>query len=182
MATHPHDSFDDLPPDVLRVGAHRAPAKKGRGWFGVLWALLATILLIGIGIFGLAYVNGDLPFQQPEPLPVNTPTPSPTAEPVIDPAVPITILNGTPTPGLATVVGDALVAQGWDGAKLGVGSRANAATTDIEETVVYYSDPSFEGAARGLVLALGVGDIRLSNDYPNSDVTVVVGADYRPAP
>lgn len=184
MATYPKDSFDELPPDLLRVGSHRAPAKKGRGWIGFGWAVLATVLLTTVGLVGLAALNDkinfDLPFFQAGETPTPTPTPTPTAAPTVDPAVPLSILNGTPTPGLATQVGEALVAQGWGGAAEGIGSRANAAVRDIEKTVVYYSDPAYEGAARGLVLALGTGDIRLSTDYPASTITIVIGADYKP--
>ncbi len=187
MAETPHDRFDDVPRGVLRVGAHRAPRKKGRGWLGLGWAVLATVILTTAGLIGLAAINNninfDLPFFPGEQGPETpTPTQTPTAEPTLAPDVPLTILNGTPTAGLANQVGDALVAQGWGGAAVGVGSRANAATRDIEETIVYYADPTYEGAARGLVLALGVGDIRLSTDYPGSPITVVIGADYRPLP
>lgn len=187
MADFPQDRFDDVPAEVQRVGAHRAPKKKGRGWVGLGWAVLATVILTTVGLIGLAAINNninfDLPFlpgQGQEETP--TPTPTPTAEPTLAPDVPLTILNGTTTTGLANTVGDALVAQGWAGAAEGIGSRANAASSDIEETVVYYADPSYEGAARGIVLALGVGDIRLSTDYPGSPVTVVIGSDYTPAP
>lgn len=184
MATYPEDRFDELPPDTLRVGAHRAPAKKGRGWIGFGWAALATVILTGAGLVGLAMVdssiNFDLPFFRAEPSASPSTTPSPTAEAVIDAEVPLSILNGTPTPGLANQVGDALLAQGWAGAAEGIGSRANAAVRDVEKTLVYYSDPSYEGAARGLVLALGTGDIRLSTDYPASPITVVIGLDYKP--
>lgn len=187
MAETPHDRFDDVPSEVLRVGAHRAPRKKGRGWLGFGWAVLATVILTTVGLIGLAAINSNINFDFPffpgqEQGETPTPTQTPTAEPTLAPEVPLTILNGTPTAGLANQVGDALVAQGWGGAAVGVGSRANAGTRDIEETIVYYADPSYEGAARGLVLALGVGDIRLSADYPGSPVTVVIGADYRPVP
>ncbi|MCC6269813.1 MAG: LytR C-terminal domain-containing protein [Microbacteriaceae bacterium] len=184
MASFPPDRFDEVPSDLQRVGAHRAPKKKGRGWIGFAWAVVATILLTGAGLFGLAAIdssiNFDLPFFAGAKTETPTPTPTPTAEPTLDPAAPLTILNGTPTVGLATQVGDALVAQGWAGAAEGIGSRANASTNDVEETIIYYADPSFEGAARGLVLALGVGDIRLSTDFPGSQITVVIGLDYKP--
>ncbi len=187
MADFPQDRFDEVPSDVLRVGAHRAPKKKGRGWVGLGWAVLAFVILTTGGLIGLAAINSninfDLPFlpgQAQEGTPA--PTQPPPAEPTLAPDVPLTILNGTTTPGLANQVGDALVEQGWGGAAEGVGSRANAATSDIEETVVYYADPSYEGAARGLVLALGVGDIRLSARYPGSPIPVVIGSDYTPAP
>lgn len=185
MANFPQDRFDEVPTDLQRVGAHRAPKKRGRGWLGFAWAVLATVILTGGGLVGLAAINSsinfDLPFFQAEETQTPTPTATPTAEPTLDPDVPLSILNGTPVPGLASQVGDTLVEQGWKGASEGIGSRANASARDIEETMVYYADPIYEGAARGLVLALGVGDIRLSTDYPGSAITLVVGADYAPA-
>lgn len=185
MANFPPDRFDSVPSDLLRVGAHRAPKKKGRGWIGFAWAIVAIIILTGGGLVGLAAIDSNINFDLPflpaaEETETPTPTPTPTAEPTLDPAVPLTILNGTPTVGLSNQVGDALVAQGWGGAALGLGSRANASTNDVEETKIYYADPSLEGAARGLVLALGVGEIRLSEDFPGSQITVVIGLDYVP--
>ena len=47
--------------------------------------------------------------------------------------------------------------------------------------MVYYGDPANEDVARGLVLALGVGEIRESTAY-NAPLTIVLGADYAPAP
>lgn len=185
MANFPKDRFDEIPDDMQRVGAHRAPASRARGWIGFGWAALATVVLVTSGVFALSVLNEDfrLPFfQAEEEEPSATPTVSeaPEAEPALDPEVAITVLNGTPMAGLATTVGDELVAKGWGGAALGKGSRANAADRDIDDTVVYYSDAALEGAARQLVIDLGVGEVRLSDDYPNSPITVVLGADYRP--
>lgn len=188
MPKFPEDRFDSIPDDLQRVGAHRAPDKKGRGWIGFGWAALATVVLTVGGLGAVAAIdssiNFDLPFlggQQEEETPTPTPTPTPDAPPQLDPEVPLTVLNGTPTVGLANRVGDALVAEGWAGAALGIGSRANASTDDIEETVVYYNDHVYESAARALVLSLGAGEIRFSEDFPNSPIVIVVGLDYVPA-
>lgn len=184
MANFPQDRFDAEPSELFRVGAHRAPRKKGRGWIGFAWAAVATVFLTAGGLLGLAAIdsniNFDLPFLQAQATDEPTPTQTPTAEPTLDPAIPLTVLNGTPTVGLANQVGDALAAQGWDGAKQGAGSRANASSDEIDDTIVYYNDSTLEGAARGLVLALGVGDIRLSTDFTGSQITIVIGLDYKP--
>ena len=185
MANFPKDRFDELPEDLQRVGAHRAPASRGRGWIGFGWSALATLVLVVAGVFALSVINEDfrlpfLPVEDDEPSITAVPTEAPEAEPTQDPSVPITVLNGTPLAGLATTVGDELVGLGWTGASLGVGSRANAADREIDDTIVYYDDPELEGVARGLVIDLGVGEVRLSSDYPNSPVTIVLGADYRP--
>lgn len=182
MANFPPDRFDEVPSEMQRVGAHRAPKRRGRGWIWFAWAVVATILLTGGGLVGLAAIDSSINFDffPAEKTATPTPTPTPTAEPTQDAEVPLTILNGTPTPRLANQVGDALVALGWGGAAEGVGSRANASSRDVEETTVYYADPELEGVARGLVLALGVGDIRLSTEFIGSDLTVVIGLDYKP--
>lgn len=185
MATRIRDRFDEIPEDLLRVGAHRAPAQRGRGWIGFAWAVLATVVLIAAGLFGLSLLNPDLEIRIPgtgtsTAAPGETDAPVEEAAPVLDPAVSISVLNGTATTGLATEVGDFLVSQGWEGAALGTGSRANAASNDVATTIVFYSDPVNEGAARMIVQNLGVGEIRLSNDYPASPITVLVGADYVP--
>lgn len=183
MATYQKDRFDSVPDDLLRTGAHRAPAKKGRGWVGFAWAALATGVLVACGLLGLSIINGTftLPFLAGEPTSSPTPKPTPTAEPVLNPEIPITILNGTTTQGLANQVGDLLVTQGWNGASSELGSRANAAQRDVEKTVVYYNDPANEGAARAMVQSLEVGEIKLSDVYTTSPLTVVLGSDYVPA-
>jgi hypothetical protein len=185
MASYPKDRFDELPQDLKRVGAHRGPKKKGGGWIGFAWALLATGVLVVGGLFGLSRYLGvevGIPFFA---APSQTPTPSftPTAEPILDPnaeefkarGLKVIVLNGTPTSGLQDTVGDALAGLGWV-----IDSRTNAATKDIEETTVYYEDVANEDAARGLVVALGVGEIRLvePGTFPGAPLNVVIGLDY----
>jgi len=186
MATFQKDRFDSVPDELLRTGAHRGPQKKGRGWIAFAWAALATGLLVVVGVLGLAAVNGKLS-EIPvfggtaSATPVATPKirSVPTAPPLLNATLPLTILNGTPITGLANTVGDSLVKLGWAGAAAGVGSRVNAATPNITQTIVYYSDPANEGAARALVLSLKVGTIRLSTVYAQSPITVVIGSDYK---
>jgi hypothetical protein len=120
-------------------------------------------------------------FAGPE-TPTPTPTPTPTADPVLDPTtidpargIKIAILNGTPTAGLQTTVKDALAAASWP-----VTSALDASQNDFEDTVVYYSDPLNEDVARGLVVAMGIGEIRLidADTFPATPLTIVLGADY----
>ena len=189
MATRtPTDRFDDLPDGLDRVGSHRAPERRGRSWIALAWAALATGLLVGAGVVGLSLFtdsirNIELPFSSstgtaatPDAAPSEDAAPSVT--PAIDSALPITVLNGTATEGLANDVGNLLESEGWNGAALGVGSRSSAATTDVATTVVFFLDAASEGAALALVDSLGVGEIRLSQEYPSSPVTVLLGADY----
>jgi hypothetical protein len=188
MATLPRDQFDDIPEDLHRVGAHRAPAKKGRGWLAFLWAVLATVILVAGGLFVLSRVTDfSLPFFPEQQTPTPTPTPVITAEPVTDPvtwstenpelwaALTVSVLNGTPTQGLANVAGDQLAAASWPDP-----ARANASARDEETTIVYYSSEEYEGVARGMAQLLGVTEVELSEAFPGATVTIVLGADYVP--
>jgi len=179
--SYPKDRFDDLPHKLDRVGAHRAPGKKGHRWVGVWWALAATALLIGVGAVGLTVLNNRLNFTIPgidadttttaEP----TSEPVPTVEPTTDPSASVTVLNGTPTTGVARSVGELLTTGGWT-----VGSTSDADTEDFVTTTVYYADASLEGAARGVAALLPGSVVLLSDDFAGSDasLTVVVGSDY----
>ncbi len=63
MTSFPRDRFDDLPVDLSRVGAHRAPAKRFRGLVAIAWAALVTGILVGAGVLGLNAIdarNGDI--------------------------------------------------------------------------------------------------------------------------
>jgi hypothetical protein len=176
---YPTDRFDDIPVGG-RIGAHRAPPRRGGGWVRFAWAALATGILVAAGVIGLSLLgpSGDvgLPFVPASASPSESVAPS--VAPSLDAAVPITVLNGTTTTGLAGAVGDLLVDRGWGGAAIGIGTRAGADESDIRSTVVYYGDASHEAAAKALVEDLGVGVARQSDRYPESPVTVVLGYDY----
>jgi hypothetical protein len=190
MASYPKDRFDDLPADLVRVGAHRAPKKRGGGWIGFAWAALATLVLVVGGFFVVTLIDPSVRFEIPGTEPSSsavaespdddtTPTALPLTDPLtIDPAreISITVLNGTTTVGEQQVVSDQLTALGWP-----VGSAATASTSDIEETIVYYSNPADEEIARGLVSVLGVGDVRESTAFLGAPITIVLGSDYPPA-
>lgn len=184
MAAAEQDRFDRVKDEPGRVGAHRGAKRRGRGWIVFVWALLATALLVFGGLFLLSRwldVDFGLPiFAQPTstPAPIET-----TAEPIItdpatiDPARAITIvvLNGTSVAGLQTTVGDQLAGGGWP-----ITSRATASDREIDRTVVYYSNPADADIARGLVAALGVGEIRevAAGTFPGASLTIVLGADH----
>ncbi|GGK97101.1 hypothetical protein GCM10007382_16730 [Salinibacterium xinjiangense] len=186
---YPKDRFDELPDDLQRIGAHRGPARRGRGWIAFAWAALASLVLILGGIIGLRTFMGievDIPFLSAAPAPTSSPAPaptsSPTAEPVLDPssidparAITTSIYNGTTAAELQNTVGDALAAAGWT-----IDARARASTSDVAVTTVYYSDPANEDVARGLVVALGIGEISLipAETFPGNPLNIVIGADY----
>ncbi|MEO6199702.1 MAG: LytR C-terminal domain-containing protein [Cryobacterium sp.] len=191
MNTHyPKDRFDTLPHGVDRVGAHRAPAQRGRRWIGFGWALAATAVLIALGVFGMSVLNERLkpdlsgltpgtasPAATATPKPSPTEAPVPTPKPTVDPTLSVTVLNGTLTIGLAGSVSEVLGGDGWN-----VGALGDAASPDIPNTVVYYAEAGLEGAARGVAESLPGAEIRLSNDFAGSgaDLTVVVGNNYEP--
>lgn len=186
MAKFPQDQFDNLPPDLLRVGAHRSPRPRGGFWVATAWVALSSGILIVGGLYGISRVNNDITFEIPIfPGQATSATPTPTATPtamaLTDPttidktrAITITVLNGTPLAGLQNTAFAELKALKWP-----VGSRAPASTTDVETTIVYYSNPADEDIARGLVLALGIGEIRESTAFLGAPVTIVLGADYQ---
>ena len=186
MASFPPDRFDDIPTGIDRVGAHRAPRPRGRGWIGFLWAVVATVVLAVAGLFGLSFLdpNFSLPFAGETPTPEATETVVETAAPVTDPStldpaylenLTIAVLNGTPTQGLSNTAGDQIAAAGWPNP-----SRAAASNTEEETTIVYYSNPDDEGIARGIALVVGASDVQLSDAFPIAAITVVLGADYVP--
>jgi hypothetical protein len=175
------DRFDTRTHSLDRVGAHRAPRKKGRGWIAFWWALGATVLLIGVGVVGIFAVNNRLDFSNIPGLssagasPAPTESTVPTAVATVDPAVTINVLNGSAIDGVAASVSDALSIAGW-----AVTATGNASTETEPTTVIYYADASQEGAARGIATLLPGAQIVVSTNFVDSGatMTVVVGNDY----
>jgi hypothetical protein len=182
MPTYPRDRFDDIPSDLQRVGAHRSPRPRGRGWVTFAWAALITGIFVGVGVIGMSVINDRVSFNNVFDFgadPTQATTPPPTVVPVVDPAVDVIVLNGTATDGLATQVGDLLVSKGWT-----VSSRSNASDDTITTTTIYYADPAQEAAALGLAQSLGNAQIKLSTQFAIPDtvrIAVVLGSDYKPA-
>jgi hypothetical protein len=179
MAQHTLDSFDHLPAaSSARVGAHRGPKPRGRGWIVFAWAALATALLVGAGVTYLAVVNNSIQFDgvfggsTSAATSTETPTPTPTVVPAVDPAATVTVLNGTDIAGLATAVGDVVIGNGWAQPTV-----ANASETDVATSTVYYSDAANEAAALAMSQQLGI-PLELSSAFPGATITVVIGADY----
>ncbi|RFA09957.1 hypothetical protein B7R54_12655 [Subtercola boreus] len=179
MASEPSDSFDNLPADVVRRGVHRGPRPRGRGWITFAWAALATGVLVGAGALGLNLINTDLSGSDSssaggavssDPATV---TPTPTVVPTVDPAIPVTILNGTDVSGLATRAGGQATDAGWS-----VSTEANASATDVTTSTVFYSGADDEGAAKGLAESLGGIAVAVSDQYEAGTLTAVLGTDY----
>ncbi len=190
MAEYTPDRFDEIPASLGRVGAHRAPAPRGRGWIVVAWSALASGLLVVAGLYGLSLISDRVTFPLPgidtaEPMPTPTESASvpPSIEPITDPALAalpagftITVLNGTEVDGLGAAARDLLSAPGWP-----VGTVTAAAQTDLADTVIYYNDPALEGVAVGMATLLGAGVVELSDAFPGAPITIALGADFAAA-
>jgi hypothetical protein len=175
QTTFPKDRFDDLP-ETGRVGAHRAENPRMRGWVVLLWAALATIVLIAVGIFGTLIASGRIDLF---PTPAPALTPQATVAPVIDQTYAVVILNATPQDGLATQMKDVVVAAGWP---IDSVLASEAGSDDFPETTVYYVAPEDEAAALGLAGVIGGAKVAQSDVYLPADpeipqLTVVIGAD-----
>lgn len=149
-----------------------------------LWAALATVVLIALGIFGTLVASGKVTLF---PTPAPTPTPTEVVAPVLDTSYSVLVLNATPETGLATQFRDKIVAAGWSGDIVQAGG---AGSTDFPTTTVYYALPSDEAAARGLADVIGGAEVVLSTAYQATDdpgtpddesqakqLTVVIGID-----
>ncbi|MEV8370289.1 LytR C-terminal domain-containing protein [Microbacterium lacus] len=175
--TFPRDRFDDLPADGGRVGAHRAENPRMRGWVVLLWAVLATIVLVAVGIFGTLLVSGRVVLF---PTPTPTASPLPVVTPVVDTTYEVLILNATPEVGLATQMKDVVVGAGWAEDTVSAGE---AGSTDFAETTVFYYLPADEAAAAGLAEVIGGAKIAQSDVYQPTDdpeakqLAVVIGLD-----
>jgi len=175
MASAQRDRFDDIPADLARVGAHRAPRPAGRGFVAFAWAALATGVLVGAGVLGLGVIEKKVADVGTSVPPATVAAPTPTIDPNID----VVLLNATTTNGLAASASSMLDKAGWR-----VGSTANASSTDVKTTTVYYTTASQAGAAAGLAKSLGITRIALSQQFAvpgQQRLTVVLGADYAAA-
>ncbi len=148
-----------------------------RGWVVLLWAILATVVLVAAGIFGTLLVTGRVVLF---PTPTPTATPLPVVTPVVDPSYAVLALNATPEQGLATQMKDVVVAAGWAEDTVSAGE---AGSTDFLETTVYYYLPADEAAAAGLAGVIGGAKIVQSDAYQPVDdpeakqLVIVIGLD-----
>ncbi len=111
MANFRTDQFDNLPENLDRVGAHRGPKVRGRGWITFAWAVLATAVIVVGGLYVLSIFDGSIKFGLGGTTAGSTATPSGTPTPVITPVdqsdapiasrnITVTVLNGTDIVGL----------------------------------------------------------------------------------
>ena len=179
VPTHPTDRFDELPStnEPRRVGAHRAEQPRLRRSRLLLWAAIATVVLIAGGVVATLWAGGRFGPGRPTDL---LPTAVATADPVVDTSYTIVVLNATPQEGLGGTLSADIIAAGWSADDVTAG---DAGSHDFERTTVFYAREEDEGAARGLAQAIGGADVELSEAYQDADdeslrqLVVVIGLD-----
>ncbi|AJM77256.1 LytR C-terminal domain-containing protein [Rathayibacter toxicus] len=174
--TYPRDRFDEVSVTEGRVGAHRRPPAPRSRAITLGWAALATGVIVLLGFIGLRVIDGRVEFNDvlTPPSSFAEAVPTPTPMPTVDSSVRVAVLNGTSTTGLAARAARTLTASGWS-----VPTVTTAKTESETVTRIYYTTPSLEGAARGLVQSLGVGTVTLTQDFGGTgSLVVMLGADY----
>ena len=179
MPESARDRFDVIPHAQGRVGAHRAENPGMRGWFVLLWAAVATAVLIAIGIFAAMLAMGRISFDTSTPMPSVSRTATASA-PALDTSYAVLVLNATTANGLATSTRDTIVAAGFDGNAV---AASDASTQDFPATTVYYKTEADKSAAQALANLIGATKIAVSDQYGDDVVagqkqlTVVLGQD-----
>ncbi|HMH58449.1 MAG TPA: LytR C-terminal domain-containing protein [Galbitalea sp.] len=182
MANFRTDQFDNLPENIDRIGAHRGPKVRGRGWITFAWAILATAVLVVGGLYVLSIFNTSIKFglgPAASAAPTTSSTPVPVITPIEDPSsiasrnITVTVLNGTDIVGLDKKAAAKLTAKGWN-----VIATAPSTATNLKTSTVYYSAAADEDVAEGIQSQLGAQDIQFSSAFPGSSITVVVGSDF----
>ena len=176
MPARPRDRFDDVPADLARVGAHRAPARRGRGLATFGWAALATGVLVGAGVLGLSVIERGVATTGGGTTSSSSSAAAAVPAATIDPNASVVVLNATKTSGLAASAAATAKSDGWK-----VGSTANADTQDVKVSTVYYGAKSAQGAALGLAKSLGIGRTQQSTRFDvqgRTRLTVVLGSDF----
>ena len=150
------DRFDDVERDLGYVGTHRRQRSSWSVFAPVGIGLGAVVVLILAGIWFVDRSDDYLTLDASEVLT-------------------LTVLNGTATQGMAARAVDRLVAIGWPEA-----TATNADSTDIQQSVVAYSEDADKAIALGIAqeLDLDADSVVQTTAYPGARVTVVLGADY----
>ena len=175
--------MDPQQPPVSQSPIYQESEEKNAKW---LWLL---IILIIVGALVFAYIRGIGPFASlkgegktvvspsPTSFPTATPTPALEAseEAELDKSeVEIKVLNGSGTPGLASVVKDLLEGKGWTVVSIG-----NADSYDFTKTLLKFkqSAKKFEktlAADLSDKYSVEVGEALEASS--SADIEVIVGA------
>ncbi|GAB3601288.1 LytR C-terminal domain-containing protein [Microbacterium tumbae] len=177
MSKPARDRFDDVPRTSGRVGAHRAENPGSNGWMVLLWAAVAALVLLVVGIFGTLVVMDRISLF-PESQQSAAPLPEDTG--VVDTAYSVMILNASPDEALDDAMRDTLVNAGWNA---DIVFAVDGSADDFPETTVYYVAEADEEAALGLANLIGGALVEQSDFYADlnntegAQLTVVIGVD-----
>lgn len=197
-SVYPRDEFDAAGED-MPVGMHRPQPSK---WKSV-WPFLVILIVVPLLAWGASSLLTNRPTSsntaatptgqseaqsaqsapettqsapaeqaesaQSEPVTEPESTPAPANEPIVDTNVKISVLNGTGQNGLAARTAEKLTAAGFAGAATG-----NATGWETEDSTVYYQDPNLEASARAVGEAVGITNVRQSNNIGDSDIVVLL--------
>jgi hypothetical protein len=174
-----------------RTGAHRPRRRTWPAAAVLLLLVVAAGVVIGAralrGVVGPSAsstssgtpaVAASAAPSSPAPTPAAPPTPAtdgptPDGTADVDRSAPVTVLNGTGRPGLATGVAAVLRSAGWS-----VASTGNY-RQDPPPTTVYYAGSALRATARAISEDLpGVQRVVRSARFGDAVVTVVLGPDY----
>lgn len=172
----PLDRFDKLPKSG-RVGVHRVVGRPRRFWIYLVSALLGIALLTAAGVIVIHFTGADLKSLTDETLkPMNPLKPSPGITPELDPTASIVVFNGTPIENFEAVVDSEITKNGWGQILF----SSPAASSDVQISAVFYSDPADEAAALALAKELGGVSTFQTSDYEEygARLIVLLGADY----
>lgn len=183
MANYPKDRFDEFPKSVQRRGAHRAPRTRLSKLGSWLIALASVLVLVAIGVGVMWAIDRQVQFtaslgsnkpqstQTASATPTPTPTPTETT-PEPDKTMPVTVLNGEGSGGLATAGSELLTADGWTIADVG-----DADSYENPTTMVYVASEEELPTAEAVVATLGFGAAAVNPDYAAPGTVVVVLGD-----
>ncbi|UQN15555.1 LytR C-terminal domain-containing protein [Gulosibacter sp. ACHW.36C] len=183
---YPKDRFDDFPRTLKRRGAHRAPRTWASKFMSWIVAIVAFVLLVGIGVGVMWAIDNQVQFtadmggQEETTSPTESssagPTPTPTEtgpSATVDASLSVTVLNGIGTPGLATAGSEAMTSGGWT-----VGTVADADSFDYQTTSIVVASEDQRGAALGAQETLGFGEISVDpNIAAEGTLVVILGSD-----
>lgn len=169
----PLDRFDKLPRNG-RVGVHRVVGRPRRFWIYLVSALLGVALLTAAGVIVIQVTGTDFnSLTEEAPKPTKAP---PAVTPVLDPTASIVVFNGTPMDNFEAIVDSVITQNGWGQILF----SSPAASSDVQISAVFYSDPADEPAALALAKELGGVSIFQTSDYDEygARLIVLLGADY----
>ncbi len=143
----------------------------------LLWAVVAALVLLVVGIFVALVVMGRIVLF---PTPEASVAPVPEDTGIVDTSYSVMILNATPDDGLDDQMREELITAGYNADLV---FAVDGASDDFADTTVYYVDEADADAATGLAGLIGGAVVEQSdyyaamNDTGQAQLTVVIGLD-----